>query len=131
MIWGRLDVTKAVPFVDGRGEYSAALAALRGLPVSGVYALVDRASGVVLYVGESHTGRLYDTITRHFRRWRRDPARDRWARDYGGTEYDRREVAFVVELTDPAEAQSRQYELIQALRPRDNLTGVTNDEVPF
>jgi hypothetical protein len=44
--------------------YHPELARLRGM--SGVYALRDRGSKEVVYVGESHTGRLYQTLVRHF-----------------------------------------------------------------
>ncbi len=44
--------------------------ALRGH--SGVYVIRDRASGETLYVGESHTGRLYQTLTRHFQEVRHE-----------------------------------------------------------
>lgn len=38
--------------------------------ISGVYAIRDRRTKKVLYVGESHTGRLRKTLLRHFQRWR-------------------------------------------------------------
>lgn len=37
---------------------------------SGVYVVRERGFlGSVLYVGESHTGRLYSTLLRHFQHW--------------------------------------------------------------
>jgi excinuclease UvrABC nuclease subunit len=37
---------------------------------SGVYIIRERGFfGTVLYVGESHTGRLYSTLLRHFQHW--------------------------------------------------------------
>jgi excinuclease UvrABC nuclease subunit len=37
---------------------------------SGVYIIRERGFfGSVLYVGESHTGRLYSTLLRHFQHW--------------------------------------------------------------
>ncbi len=38
---------------------------------SGVYLIRERGFfGAVLYIGESHTGRLYSTLLRHFQRWK-------------------------------------------------------------
>src|SRR5690606_4567508 len=54
--------------VGDRGEpYPAWLRALKGK--SGVY--VIREGGEPVYVGESHSDRLYETLTRHFQTWRR------------------------------------------------------------
>lgn len=115
--WGALERSFAVPVATKDGAYSDALRAFAGVRASGVYMLVDKASGAVLYVGESHTGRLYETITRHFRAWKRE---DRGGFRRGGVSYDRRRIAFAVELTTDADAQPRQFALIQTLRPRDN-----------
>jgi hypothetical protein len=117
IIWGPLEKSRAVPVTGKGGGYADALRAFAGVAASGVYKLVDRDSGEVLYVGESHTGRIYDTITRHFRAWER---KDRGGQRRGGVSYDRRRIAFAVELTTDADAQPRQYALIQLLRPRDN-----------
>ena len=108
------------PAVDEDGGYAARLVALRGVHASGIYAIIDTDSGAVLYVGESHTGRLYETITRHFRAWKRDPHRDQWGRRFGGKTYDRRRVSLLIEETDDEEARPRQYEYIQLFAPRDN-----------
>jgi excinuclease UvrABC nuclease subunit len=57
-----------VPLTHGKKgaayKWDAALASVQN--ESGVYVLRDRESGEVLYVGESHTGRLYRTMLRHF-----------------------------------------------------------------
>lgn len=38
---------------------------------SGVYVIRERGFlGSVLYIGESHSGRLYSTLLRHFQKWR-------------------------------------------------------------
>jgi hypothetical protein len=54
--------------IGGSGErYPDWLRALRGK--SGVYIIRERqrdGSNPVVYVGESHAGRLYQTLTRHF-----------------------------------------------------------------
>ena len=36
---------------------------------NGVYVIRDALDGDVYYVGESHSGRLYSTLTRHFQFW--------------------------------------------------------------
>lgn len=86
---------------------------------SGAYVIKDRGSGEVLYVGESHTGSLYDTITRHFQRW---GGRTRATRRTAGTTYDRDRVLVAVKLTRPSDAIAAQDELIARLKPRDNDT---------
>lgn len=123
----RLSITDAFPAIGPDGRYHPHLAELREYDASGVYAIVG-ARGAVLYVGESHTGRLYDTITRHFRRWRIDPASDRLGRRRGGTTYDRDKVRVIYLLTEPGDAQAVQYAEIQRLNPRDNaIDGATVD----
>jgi len=55
------------PVKNGRAIASW-VKALRGK--SGVYLVKERGFwGNVLYAGESHTGRLYSTLLRHFQRW--------------------------------------------------------------
>jgi hypothetical protein len=44
-------------------RYPDWIRALRGK--SGVYVIRDRQTGETLYVGESHKGKLYETLTRH------------------------------------------------------------------
>lgn len=94
--------------------YSARLAALKDARASGVYAIYDARTRECLYVGETHAGDLYGTITRHFRRRR------------GGTAYDRRAVRVAIVRTRPDQAASRQYAAIQALAPRDNTPSLPN-----
>ncbi len=120
----RLNLADAFAAVDSAGEYHANLAELRRWQASGVYAILDRASSRVLYVGESHTGRLYDTITRHFRRWDVPPQRDGSGRRQGGTQYDRRAVNIAYLVTPPGEALERQYAEIERLAPEDNEQGI-------
>jgi len=82
--WARHTIEPAAPLrnrrggmtyrpLGGRGErYPDWVQALRGK--SGVYVIRERdADGrpIVVYVGESHSNRLYDTLTRHFQEWRR------------------------------------------------------------
>ncbi len=67
----------------------------------------------MLYVGESHTGRLHSTLTRHFQHWDGYTA---------GTTYSRFDVQVAVTaLDDPAPlVVQRQVELIRELAPRYN-----------
>lgn len=124
-----LDLGESVPAIVG-GKYHPHLAAIRSTRSSGIYAIVAGRS--VLYVGESHSGRLYDTITRHFREWKIDPRKDAQGRRRGGTQYDRRKVRVVYVITEPDTAQTLQYAEIERLRPRDNsIDGKSVDVIPF
>jgi len=56
------------PVKDGRAV-AEWVKALKGK--SGVYLIRERGFfGSVRYIGESHTGRLYSTLLRHFQRWK-------------------------------------------------------------
>jgi hypothetical protein len=58
--------------IGADGRYPAWVRALRGK--SGVYLIRERqrdGSHPVVYIGESHADRLYQTLTRHFQTWRR------------------------------------------------------------
>jgi|GEM_PF-1728075 len=95
----------------------------------GVYFIRDRESREILYVGESHTGRLRPTMQRHL--WN-------WNGRGSGPSYDPRRVEVAVEVYgDPDAAIAAQFRHIQRLSPRDNvqdghsLTTTTDDEVPF
>src|SRR5207245_2123824 len=66
----------------------------------------------LLYVGESHTDRMYQTLTRHLYSWS----------GYGsGPSYHSVRVEVAVERLHPREANAEQYRLIQSLHPRDNV----------
>jgi len=110
---------------------------------SGVYIIreIQRdGSHVTVYVGESHAGRLYQTLTRHFQTWRR--AKKFWAGQYSGSlshdpglTYDRDRVTVAVRVLPPDRAIAEEARLIARLRPRDNLLGQPDDDldeaVPF
>lgn len=110
---------------------------------SGVYIIreiQDDGTQVTVYVGESHAGRLYQTLTRHFQTWRR--AKKFWAGQYSGTlshdpglTYDRDRVTVAVRVLSPDRALAEEARLIARLRPRDNLLGQPDDDlgeaVPF
>lgn len=94
---------------------------------SGVYVIATPGGWLrgrtILYVGESHTGRLYDTLTRHFRRWKGATA---------GLTYTAGRVEVAAVPLSPARARETQRKLIHRLRPRDNSLLVVDDpEVPF
>ncbi len=102
---------------------------------SGVYIIRDRASGDVLYVGESHSARLYETLTRHFQEWRR--WKGFWRGQYGeghdpGLTYERSTVEVAVRATSADEAINEELRLIRRLHPRDNLVGQPDEAAtPF
>lgn len=104
---------------------------------SGVYVIRERdedGSPVVSYVGESHTDRLYDTLTRHFQQWRR--WKGFWRGQYGeghdpGVTYQRDRVEAAVRVVEPEKAIELEKKLIQRLSPRDNIVGQVDDPPPF
>jgi hypothetical protein len=129
--------------VGGSGEsYPDWVRALDGK--SGVYILretQDDGTTETVYVGESHTGRLYQTLTRHFQTWRR--AKKFWTGQYTGSQshdpgvtYDRERIIAAVRVLPAARALEEEARLIARLRPRDNLIGQPVDEdqdevIPF
>ena len=100
------------PVVDSKGDYLPWVCALKNL--SGAYVIRSK-SGRILYVGESHTGRLKSTLCRHFSEWRDSPERKHHV-------YNRRAVEVAVRITPPPSAVGAQNNLIMRLEPRDNGT---------
>jgi hypothetical protein len=110
---------------------------------SGVYVIreIQRdGSAETVYVGESHRGRLYDTLTRHFQTWRR--SKKFWSGQYGGQGHDpgltypRDRVTVAARVLSPARAMAEETRLIARLRPRDNLLKQPTDDsveevIPF
>ena len=90
------------------GRYAPWLRQLRGK--SGVYVIRVRATAKQLYVGESHTGALYQTVTRHFQRWT-SPTNVTFGRD---------QVEVAVIVTPDGEAVEAQNALICELGPEHN-----------
>jgi hypothetical protein len=100
---------------------------------NGVYLVREVGSDEVLYIGESHTGRLYDTLTRHLQNWNGFGSGPSYHPDYV-------EVAVLV-VEDPEDAIALQYELIQEHQPADNqkdgrsifmrVDAPDEEEVPF
>ena len=80
---------------------------------NGVYVIREHDSGTIAYVGESHSARLYGTLTRHFQRW--SPKFDT-----AGPTYDRGDVEVAVVTVPKTHAMHLQNDLICALDPRDN-----------
>jgi len=121
--------------VGARGDrYPDWVQALRGK--SGVYVIRERdAAGdpIVVYVGESHTDNLYETLTRHFQEWRRYKGfwRGQYAEGHDpGLTYRRDRVEVAVRVMSGPNAIDEEARLIRRLRPRDNLIGQP-EEVPF
>jgi hypothetical protein len=102
------------PLVDAKGRFAPWINDLRHS--SGAY-VIRRAAGAntVLYVGESHTGRLAKTIKRHFHRWHDDPERKHHTYSAGAVE-------IAIRITPPNSAAGAQDNLIARLAPRDNGT---------
>ncbi len=132
----QLNLRSAIPAVtdpesdDPRGGgYHPRLAALRQKAVSGVSAILDAGSREYLYIGESHSGRLFDTLTRHFRTWTPPRGAGEYAnsRRQGGMTYDRRDVLVCWVETDDDDAEDLQFDEIERLQPEDNLVGNTDD----
>jgi hypothetical protein len=107
--------------------YPAWVRELRGHSGAYVIKAVGVFSSTIVYVGESHTDRLYETMTRHFQGWRRGK---RWwlgqfveSDNDPGTTYDREACQVAVRITPRNRATLAQAELIRRLRPRDNVLG--------
>jgi hypothetical protein len=122
------------PIGDRGDPYPEWVRNLRGR--SGVYVIRERAGDArTVYVGESHTGRLYETLTRHFQDWRR--WKRFWRGQYGeghdpGLTYPRGTVEVAVRITSPNTALDEEARLIRRLRPRDNLLGQPElEDAPF
>jgi hypothetical protein len=96
------------------GEHGAYPEWIRSLKASnGVYLIRTRRAREIVYIGESHTGRLYATLTRHFQRW---------SNKYktAGATYDRDDIEVAVILVPQSHAAHLQNELICQFSPRDN-----------
>ena len=122
--------------IGSRGEpYPEWVRALDGR--SGVYIIRDLDTHETLYVGSS-SGRLYDTLTRHFQQWRR--FKGFWKNQYAeghdpGLTYPRDRVEVSVRLVRADDVLDEEARLIERLRPRDNILAqvidVAGQEVPF
>ena len=115
----RLTYAKPLASVSPR-RFSERIRSMRN--VSGVYVIRRVYDRRVEYVGESHTGRLYDTLTRHFRSWS-GPTAGYTASPEG--------VEVAVLQVPSNRAVAAQNALIRRLRPRWNTQGRFEDESPF
>jgi len=104
------------PVGDGPGTFAQWLRDLRNQ--SGAYVIRSKDTREVFYVGESHTGNLYKTITRHFHKWQ--DTRGWFAEDFPHHNYSRHHVEVAIRRTPPKAAIGTQDNLIQRLGPRDN-----------
>lgn len=106
---------------------------------SGVYAIRVRGlfGATVVYVGESHTGGLYKTLTRHFQTWHR--GKKFWQGQYSpeqtdpGHTYNRSDCEVAVRVSSRSRALDLQARWIKRLKPRDNVVTPEPpaEEVPF
>jgi excinuclease UvrABC nuclease subunit len=87
---------------------------------SGVYIIKNRNTGEVLYIGESHTGRLDNTLKRHFYAWEDSPEREHFI-------FHTHDVEVAVILTPPKNAQKTQNILIKRLLPKHNTQAIPEE----
>lgn len=98
------------PIKEGRA-IAQWVKALKGK--SGVYLIREPGFfGSVLYIGESHTGRLYSTLLRHFQHWTGPTA---------GPTFPVSKVEVAVIRTPTAKAIELQSSLIAEYRPELNV----------
>lgn len=119
----RLSAYRSVGDSDG-DPYPLWLRNLRG--ESGVYVIRDRFNKEPLYVGESHSGRLYRTLTRHLQGW---SSSDAW-KQFPTYQRGNVEVA-VVRTGNLGDLRETQQRLIRELDPIDNVYTYEVEEVPF
>jgi hypothetical protein len=106
---GAVALSRYRPVAKQGGRFPSWLSELTGK--SGVYVIRNRVFNVVMYVGESHSGKLYGTLTRHFQAWKGQGS---------GNTYPAFNSEVAIELLPPARAMERQAELIGRLKPLDN-----------
>ncbi|MDD8018367.1 MAG: hypothetical protein PHP42_08335 [Bacteroidota bacterium] len=88
--------------------------------LSGAYIIRNKTSREILYVGESHTGRLANTIKRHFYSWL-----DNTDREHFTFNDDAVEVA--VRITPQKSAKGAQDNLIRRLLPKHNTVAIPDE----
>jgi hypothetical protein len=128
--WGRSSWRPVLKSIGKVGEpYPEWLRALEGK--TGVYMIAE--GDRIVYIGESHRGHLYGTITRHFQKWSRD--KKHFAGQYvesendPGLTYDRDRcrVAVYTFVRSGEAAIALQDRAIAYYEPRDNVQG----KLPF
>lgn len=124
---GTLSAYRAVG--ESGDPYPDWVRSLRGQ--SGVY-VIREINGPIMYVGSS-VGRLYETLTRHFQRWRRWKGYWREHQFAEGADpgltYKRNTVEVAIKLTTPGDAHEEEMRMIQRLRPEDNQLGQPEPEL--
>jgi len=121
---GAGDVTLQWHWIGSEGEPWPAWLRTTYKRSCGVYAIKE--NGRVVYVGSSRQ-RLYDTITRHFQRWRR--SKKFWRGQYGkggaghdpGITYARAKCQIAVMTCACGDELVQEARLIEKFRPRDNM----------
>lgn len=83
---------------------------------SGAYVIRNRFTKEVLYVGESHTGRMAKTIKRHFHTWNDSTDRQHFTDDASSVE-------IAVRVTPGKIAVETQNRLMKQLKPKYNTVG--------
>ena len=78
-----------------------------------MYLIRDARTREMLYIGESHTGRLYETLTRHLYIWNGKGSGPSYRPQFV-------ELAVLVAETPLDDPVADQYALIQKHQPRDN-----------
>lgn len=86
---------------------------------SGVYVIASAETGETLYVGESHSCRLFETCTRHFQVWK-DPTGNGGKEHVWHRTYPRESCVVAFWIRKPRDAVTAQNSLIEILTPRDN-----------
>jgi hypothetical protein len=82
---------------------------------SGVYIVRERGFlGSIVYVGESHTGRLYATLLRHFQHWKGPTA---------GPTFPVLDVEVAIVRTPANKALETQNAIIAEFEPKLNVIG--------
>jgi hypothetical protein len=98
---------------DG-GGFATWIREMRGQSLNGVYLIREALSFEIVYIGESHTGRLYETLTRHLYSWS--------GRGSGPSYLPALvDIAVLVAETPLDDPVADQYALIQRYDPRDNV----------
>jgi excinuclease UvrABC nuclease subunit len=105
--------------LGGAARFDPWVRMLRGK--SGVYLIRRILTDEILYVGESHTGRLYETLTRHFQNW---------SGPTSGPTFMRWTVEVRTIVTTPARAVKLQEDLICKHSPEFNRSNPCA-KVPF
>lgn len=91
---------------------------------SGAYVIRRTLNNKILYVGESHTGRLQTTIKRHFWKWSEDETHFHFTCDPA-------DVEIAVRITPQKAAKGAQDNLIRRLKPKHNTIGMPEEEDAF